>query len=81
MDGDFDVHQRSEDGCIPPLLVMVRSGGCNTERGTASMEQEVLAYYNVVLVSAVVQLNPASIASTDVLARKVKVRCFLGLSR
>ncbi|CBN77602.1 hypothetical protein Esi_0004_0241 [Ectocarpus siliculosus] len=41
MDGDFDVRQRSEDGCIPPLLAMVRSGGCNTERGAASMEQEV----------------------------------------
>ncbi|CAM9992751.1 unnamed protein product, partial [Ectocarpus sp. 12 AP-2014] len=41
MDGDFDVHQRSEHGCIPPLLAMVRSGRCNTERGAASMEQEV----------------------------------------
>lgn len=47
IDGDFDVHQRSEDGCIPPLLAMVRPGGCNTERGAASMEQEVLLQLSV----------------------------------
>lgn len=41
MDGDFDVNQRSADGCIPPLLAMARPSGSDTERDVALMEQEV----------------------------------------
>lgn len=41
MDGDFDVQQRSCQGCVPPLLAMARLGGCNAERESALVEQEV----------------------------------------
>eukprot|EP00752_Nemacystus_decipiens_P010771 g9583.t2 len=40
MDGDFDVNQRSVDGCIPPLLAMARLSGSDADRDGASMEQE-----------------------------------------
>lgn len=44
MDGDFDVSQRSADGCIPPLLAMARLSGSDAERDVALVEQEVHKY-------------------------------------
>lgn len=41
MDGDFDVCQRSKDGCVPPLLAMARRGWNNAERESSMVEQEV----------------------------------------
>ncbi|CAM9652718.1 unnamed protein product [Ascophyllum nodosum] len=40
VDDDFDVRQRSTDGCILPLLTMTRLGGKNCRRDAAIMEQE-----------------------------------------
>lgn len=41
MEGDFDVSQRSTDGCIPPLLAMARQGESDADRDAALTEQEV----------------------------------------
>lgn len=41
LDGDFDVRQRSSNGCIPPLLAMARLITYNAEREIALKEQEV----------------------------------------
>lgn len=44
MDGDFDVRQRSLNGCIPPLLSMSRLERCTIEEDHSVAEQEVRLY-------------------------------------